>query len=227
MRWAAPVVFVSLILAVAPGCGGGGSSSTTANLRFVQGSPDAPPVDFLVGGTTETSNMLYGNASSYVSVKAGTVHVQVIPVNSTKPLLDQSVSLAGSANETLFLTGPVTQLKPLVLNDGVTTSTTATTNNVRVVNISTQMGPADVYIVAPGVNLASATAVSSGLAFDQSTSYTALTQGGNYEVYMTVPGGLTVYLATGPLTFATKLQQTVVVEDAPAGGFTFSVLDDQ
>ena len=44
---------------------------------------------------------------------------------------------------------------------------------------------------------------------------------------MTVPGGLTVYLATGPLTFATKLQQTVVVEDAPAGGFTFSVLDDQ
>ena len=227
MRWATPV-FVFLILAIAPGCGGGGSSSTTANLRFVQGSPDAPAVDFIVNGTTETSSMLYGNASAYVSVKAGTVHVQIIPVNSTKPLLDQSVSLADSANETLFLTGPVSQLKPLVLNDGVAASTATTpTNNVRVVNVSTQIGPADIYMVVPGANLASATAVSSGLAFDQSTGYKALTQGGNYEVYVTAPGSLTVYLATGPLTFSTKLMQTVVIEDAPAGGFTFSVLDDQ
>ncbi len=227
MRWAAPVVFVSLVLFFASGCGGGGGSSSTANLRFVQGSPDAPAVNLLVNGTTETSNMLYGNASGYVSVKAGTVHVQVIPVNSTKPLLDQSVSLADSAHETLFLTGPVSQLKPLVLKDGVATSTTTTTNNVRVVNISTQMGPADVYLVAPGVNLGAATAVASGLAFGQNTTYTTFTQGGNYEVYMTVPGSLTVYLATGPLTFASKLVQTVVIEDAPAGGFTFSVLDDQ
>jgi hypothetical protein len=231
LRWAAPVIFISLLLILAPGCGGGGSTSNSASLRFVQGSPDAPAVDFVVDGTTQTSNILYGNASAYVTVKSGSRDVQIIPVNSSSPVLTQKISLADSARETLLMTGPVAQPKSVVLSD---TTTTTTTSQVRVVNISNAMGPADVYILAPGLSLASATPVGKGVAPGQDTGYQSATvgtgsAGGNYVVYMTVPNTLNVYMSTGPLSFATSAsqRQTVVILDAAGGGFTFSVLTDQ
>jgi hypothetical protein len=242
LRRAATGFLLSLLLVLAPACGGGsGSTSTTANIRFVQGSIDAPTVDFVVNGTTENSNMLYGNASKYVSVNPGTSHVQAIPVDQATgkllppALLDQKVSLADSANETIVMTGPVAQLKPLVLNDGTTTTGgTTTTLSVRVVNISTAMGPADVYIVPAGTNLASTTAAAQSVDFDQDTGYVSVdigtgTTGGNYDVYMTVPGTQSVYIATGPIntSTSTSAKQTVLILDSPAGGYTFTVLTDQ
>lgn len=234
MRRAAIGWFVSCLLVLTLACGGGGGGATTnAGVRFVQGSIDAPSVNFVVDGTTQQSDMLYGNASSYVSVKAGNSQIQVIPVNSTKPLLDQTVSLADSANETVILTGPVAQLKPLVLNDGsTTTGGTSGVASVRVVNISTQMGPADVYILPSGAGLAGATPVADGLDFDQDTGYQSVTVGtgssGNFTVFMTVPGTQSVYISTGPLTFAAAKKQTVIILDKPSGsGFAFTQLTDQ
>lgn len=225
MRRAPYLFLVILLLGFALACGG--SSAGTANLRFVQGSPDAPAVDYLVDGTTESSNLLYGNASSYASVKPGSRHVQIIPVNSTKPLLDQTVSLADSGNETLILTGPVAQLKPLVLDDGTTTGTTSS-DNVRLVNISNSMGPADVYIVPAGTSLSGATPVAKGLDFDQNTGYLGTgSTTGNVDVYLTKPGTQSVYLATGSVNLSISQRQTIMVLDSPTGGFTFTLLTDQ
>ena len=232
MRRAVIGLFLPSLLILTPACGGGSSSNSTASIRFVQGSIDTPSVDFLVNGTTHQSGMLYGNASSYVSVKAGNSQVQIIPVNSTKPLLNQTLSLADSANETVILTGQVAQLKPLVLNDGsATTGGTTGVANVRVVNISTQMGPADVYLIPSGGSLSGAAAVSSGLDFDQDTGYQSVDvssgSSANYTVYMTIPGTKSVYISTGPLSFSASKKQTVIILDGPAGGFTFTQLTDQ
>lgn len=227
MRRLASFFLVISALGFASACGGG-SSPGTANLRFVQGSPDAPAVDYVVNGTTQSSNLLYGNASSYASVKAGSPQVQIIPVNSAKPLLSQTVSLAESANETIVLTGPVAQLKPLVLNDGNTTGTSSS-NNVRVVNISSTMGPADVYILSSGSNLSGATPVAQGLDFDQDTGYVGPgSTTGNVDIYFTKPGTQSVYLSTGSLNLSSSQKQTIVVLDSPAGnGFKFILLNDQ
>lgn len=205
---------------------GGGSSSNTANLRFVQGSPDAPPVDYVVDKATQSSDLLYGNASSYASVKSGNRNVQIIPTNSTKPLLAQTVTLADNANETLILTGPVAQLKPLVLDDGTTTGITSS-NNVRVVNISNTMGPADVYIIPAGSSLSTATPVAKALDFDQNTGYVG-TGGtsGNFNVYFTKPTTQFLYLSTGSLNLSTTQKQTILVLDSP-NGLGFILLTDQ
>lgn len=231
MRRAAIGLSLSSLLVLASACGGG-SRSSTANIRFVQGSIDAPSVDFLVNGATQNSGMLYGNASAYVSVKSGNSRVQVIPVNSAKPLLDQTVSLADSANETVVMTGPVAQLKALILNDGsTTTGGTTGVASVRVVSVSTRMGPADVYIIPSGGTLSAATPVASGLGFDQDTGYQSVNVGtgtsANYTLYLTVPGTQSVYISTGPLTFAPAKKQTVLILDSPAGGFRFTLLSDQ
>lgn len=226
MRRAASLFLVVVSLGFAFACGGG-SSAGTANLRFVQGSPDAPAVDYVVDKTTQSSNLLYGNASTYASVKSGTRDVQIIPVNATKALLAQTVSLADSANETLILTGPVAQLKPLVLNDGTTTGTTSS-NNIRVVNISISMGPADVYIIPAGSSLGGATPVATGLDFDQNTGYVGTgSTSGNFDVYITKPTTQNVYLSTGSLNLSASQKQTILILDSPSGGFTFTLLTDQ
>jgi hypothetical protein len=226
LRRAASLSLSILLFGFALACGGGGSSST-ANLRFVQGSPDAPAVDYVVDKTTESSNLLYGGASSYASVKTGTRNVQIIPVNSTNPLLSQSVSLADSAHETLIMTGPVAQLKPLILDDGTTTGTTSS-DNLRVVNISTLMGPADVYVIPAGGSLSGATPVATGLDFDQNTGYIGTgSTSGNFAIYLTKPTTQSVYLSTGSLNLSTSSKQTILVLDSPSGGFTFILLTDQ
>lgn len=224
MRRGVPLFTIFSVALLLSACGGG-SSSGTGQLRFVQGSPDAPLVNFVVDGTTQASNLVYGNASAYTTLREGSRHVQIIPVNSTSALLDQTIPVTSDANYTLYLTGTSGQRKPLVLSDGGTTSVTGN-GFVRVLNISTTMGPADVYIVSAGSGLSGATPTDTNLDFDQNTPYRQVPVG-NYQVFVTVHGTLNAYLNTGPINLAQGKNQTIVVRDAPAGGFTYSELDDQ
>jgi hypothetical protein len=207
----------------AAGCGGGGSS--TGQLRFLQASPTGPHVDLFIDGTAETTNMAYGNSSGYITVKAGSRHLQAIPVNSTSPLLDLSVPIASSGNSTVLLTGPGSSVKSLVLTDGGTTSSTGN-GYVRVVNASVSMGPADVYIVAAGSGINGATPAATNLALNQDGGYT-LTPAGNYEVFMTSPGTKSILLDTGPVNLTSLQNWTLVALDSASGGFTFELFQDQ
>jgi hypothetical protein len=150
--------------------------------------------------------------------------VQVIPVNSTKALLDQPVSIAASTSETMYLTGPIAQAKPLVLTDANTTST-AGDGYARVLNISTTMGPADVYLIPAGSSLTGAKPAATGLAFGDNTAYQLMTAG-NYQVFMTAPGTVNTYLSTGFLNIVASHNQTVVIRDNVPSGFTFELLED-
>jgi hypothetical protein len=208
----------------AAGCGGG-SSSDTGQLRFLQTSPSAPHVDLLIDGTTESSNMAYGNSSGYITVKAGSRQLQAVPVNSTSPLLDLSVPITSSGNITVLLTGSSSSIKSLVLTDGGTTSSTGN-GYVRVVNASVSMGPADVYIVAAGSGVNGATPAATNLALNQDGGY-SLTPAGSYEVFMTSPGTKSILLDTGPINLTSLQNWTLVALDGASGGFSFELLQDQ
>ena len=224
MRRGVFVLPVLSLLLLLPGCGGS-SSSNTGQLRFVQGSPDAPLMNLQIDGHLQSSNIGYGNVVSYISLSSGSHHVQLIPVNGTSPLLDQSVSLATNQDVTLYLTGPASQLKPLQLTDG---GTTASSGNgyMRVLIISSTVGPADVYIVNAGSGLAGATPIAKSVPFDQQTSYQLLVAG-DYDVFLTAPGTVNAFLSTGPLHIASGDNQTILIRDASTGGLTFSQLKDQ
>src|SRR5207245_8908372 len=84
-------IFV-VCLGVLSGCGGS-RSSESGNLRFLQGSPDAPQVNLLVDGKSVATNIGYINATGYVSVKSGSRHVQMVPVSGASPVLDANVTI--------------------------------------------------------------------------------------------------------------------------------------
>ncbi len=127
---------VALCLLAVFGTGCGSSSNTTVSLRIVQASPDAPASKILIDGTSVASNAVYGNNTGYQSVKVGSRHIQLIPVSGSSAIFDQSISVSSTADQTLLLAGPASAIKPALLNDGGTTSTTGD-GYVRVINAST------------------------------------------------------------------------------------------
>jgi Domain of unknown function (DUF4397) len=216
---------LGVCLCVLSGCGGS-SSSENGNLRFLQGSPDAPQVNLLVDGKSVATNIGYINATGYVSVKSGSRHVQVVPVSGASPVLDANVTINASGNQTLIISGPVASIHNVLLTDGGTTATTGDAH-VRVVNASSSMGTADVYIVPSGTSIAGIPPTVANLAFNSDTGY-QLVPVGAYEVFMTAPQTKNAFLSTGPINLAASANQTVVGLDDPSGsGFTFTVLTDQ
>jgi Domain of unknown function (DUF4397) len=207
---------------------GSSSNSTTANLRIMQASPDAPASKVLIDNSTAASTFVYGNTTDYTSVKVGSRHIQVLPVSGGSAVFDQSVSVSSDAHQTLILTGLSSAIQPVMLTDGGTTSTTGD-GYVRVFNASSSL-TADVYIVPAGSSIVGVTPVtkSTPLAFDKDTGY-QLTAIGNYEVLLTAPGTVppNVFIDTGPIALTQGQNQTVVALDATSGGFTYNVLADQ
>jgi hypothetical protein len=222
----AGVIALCLGIVLMIGCGGSGTS-TTQQLRVVMVSPDAPHVDILIDGTQVATSLAYTNSTAYTAVKAGQRRVQALTVSNSTSIFDQTISVTASANETLLLSGPASRIQSVLLTDGSTTTATTTgTGEVRIVNASGTMGPADVYIVSAGTGLAGATPVATKLSFDQATSYESAAIG-NYEVFMTSPGTTNLLLDTGALALTQSQFQTVVAVDATGGGSNYIALTDQ
>ena len=224
-RWAG--LWLGLFLWTAfllSGCGGSGGGQVST-VRFLQASPDAPPVSILVDGKTVAGGLNYGNASAYSSVQPGSHHIQVVPVSGSAPILDQSFSFPASENLTMLLSGPAASIRTVVLTDGGTTSVSGS-GYVRVVNASSTMGPADVYIVPAGSGIGGVSPVTAGLGLDQDTGYHVIVAG-NYQVFMTAPHSPNALLSTGSVTLTAAQNQTVVALDGSAGGFQYTLLIDQ
>jgi trimeric autotransporter adhesin len=219
------VLCVATVLMI--GCGGGGSSDTTQQLRVVMASPDAPPIDILIDGTQVATSLAYTNSTGYLAVKTGQRRIQVVTVSNSTSIFDQTISISTSAKQTLFLIGPSAKIQSVLLTDGATNTTITTGDGkVRVVNASQTMGPADVYIVNAGTSLAGASPTFPNVAFGKATDY-ALQTIGDFQVFMTQPGTTTVLLNTGPLDLTQSQFKTVVALDELGGGFNFIVLTDQ
>lgn len=213
---------LALGLCLLSGCGGGGSS-TTGNLRFVQGSPDAPVATVYNERKLISANLSYGNNTPYFSFASGS-RLRVYQGSGSQVLFQETPSITSGSNETLILTGPIANPTSVLLSDGGTSPATGD-GEVRVVNASRNIGTPDVYVIASGTSIAGVTPTISGLAFNSSAGYSQIPEG-SYEVVMTTPNTKNVLLDTGAITL-TSGNQTVIGLDGAAGGFTFALLTDQ
>jgi hypothetical protein len=210
------------------GCGGG-STSTTQQVRIVMASPDTPPVDILVNGSQVGTALGYRNFVPYISVKPGQLDVEALAVSDSAPVFQQTITVAAGAYQTLLLSGPRAKIQPVLLTDVGTTSTVTTTGQgqVRVVNVSSTLGTADTYIVNAGSSIIGIAPTVPNLGFGQVTNYETEAIG-NFQVLMTAPGTPSnVELNTGPLALTQSQFLTVIALDAVGGGTTQMVLVDQ
>jgi hypothetical protein len=219
-RATACVLLVSAMVIVV-GCGGGGNHT---QLRVLQGSADAGTVNVLIDGTTLVSNLTFAAPSTYAAVSAGSRHLQIEPINSTTPLIDETVNFNSGAKYTLITEDFVSSITPLLLVDN-TTAPASGQFQIRLVNDMPSVGSLDVYVLVPPNVPGSVPATVAGLGLDAATSYLSM-PAGTYDIVVTGasnPGF--IYLDTGPKSFTAGQNRTVVLLSTISGFDSVTLAD--
>jgi hypothetical protein len=174
-----------------------GDDDGKAQLRVVHASPDAPNVDVSVDGKVVLTNVPYGTASVTSSFK-------------------------DKAAYTILAANLVASIEPVALTDDNTPPTSGNVK-VRIVHGAPSAGPVDVYVTAPGDDLAAATPTLSAVPFKAASDYLSV-PAGSYEIRVTVAGTKTVAIDSGTVALTAGQIRTVVALDAVGGGAPFSAL---
>jgi hypothetical protein len=219
MPWCAGILCLGIIL-LGVGCGGG----KTTRFRLMNAVPDESNLDVLVDSSTVASNLAYGTSTGYQSVKSGSRQVQIEPSGTTTSLLQGSVNFASGSDTTMIASNFSSSIASLVLTDD-NSAPSSGNFKLRIVNAAPGLGPADVYIIAPGTDLNTVSPTLSNLAFDSAANYQTLTAG-SYEVVLTLVGQKFVAINTGSLTFSAGQVRTFVSLNSQSGGFSYAVLQD-
>jgi hypothetical protein len=99
------------------------AAGTTARLRIVHGSPDAPAVDILVNGNPVLRNVPYFTVGTYIDLPEGTYDIQVVAAGSTGPALiaAKGVQLKAGESSTFVAGGRAATLQPIAISDAFNT----------------------------------------------------------------------------------------------------------
>jgi len=204
---------VSCALFVATGCG-----SSAAHIRVLNAIPIQSSIDMLIDSKTIANSIPYGAASGYSIVSSGSRHLQIEPSGST-PFVDQTINVPSGSSNTILATASAATV--LADNNSAPASGDV---KIRVINASSNLGTADVYITTAGTGL-SASPTFSSVGVSAASTYDAVAAG-SYQVYFTAPGTSNILLSTSALSFSSGQVRTVVVLDGQTGGITTSVLAD-
>lgn len=196
----------------ATGCG---SSST--KIRLLNAMDGQTSINLVVDNSTVATGVAFGAASSYSSTESGS-HTIEIQANSAT-LFNQTLNV-GSGNNTVLATNS----GPTIFADNKTTPSSGNIQ-IRVINASTSLGTADVYVVASGVDISTVNPTFSALAYQSASSYSTVAAG-SYQIEFAQAGSKNVLINSNAISFSAGQIRTVVALDNPSGGFTTAVLSD-
>lgn len=211
----ASALFTLGTVLIASGCG-----SSSAHMRLVNAYPAESSLDMLVDGTNVASGVTYGAASNYVTVSSGSRHLQIEPTGVTSPVVDQTMTVSSGSNTTVVSTNSSASI--LTDNNAAPASGSV---SIRVMNASSSLGTADIYVVASNTDISTVNPTFSNIGFGSATGYSTQTAG-SYQVIFTQPGQKFAAISTSPLSFSSGQVRTVLGLDGQTGGFTTSVLAD-
>jgi len=199
-----------------------GPAAATAKVRVVHASPDAPNVDVRVDHAVALTNVPYLGVSDYLSVPAGTRNFKVNAAGTATTVIDANATLAQGQDYTVIASGLVSDIAPIVLTDD-NTAPAAGNVRVRAIHGAPSAPAVDIYVTAPGADLATATPVLTNVEFGQVADYLEA-PAGTYQVRITPTGTKTVAIDSGALTLTSGQVRTAIAVDAPGGGAPFDLL---
>ncbi len=176
---------------------------TTADLRVIHTSYDAPNVDVTLDGTTAITDLAYGMSSGYAEVEFGTRNVVVTPAGATSPeVINADVDLLRGTDYTVFAMGALANISQVVANDMRDPSSGSA--KVRFVHAAPDAPAVDIK-----VGTGSGTAVFSNAAFEDVTEY-AEVDAAEYAFGVTATGSSDEVIAFQPQALAAGEVYTVV-----------------
>lgn len=162
-------------------------AQSTAKVRVLHASPDAPAVDVYVNGNLTLTNVPFFTASDYLDLPAGTYQVQVTPTGSpvSDAVIDASATVEAGKAYTIAATGPVASIQPTIIVDDLSAPASGQAK-VRVYHFSPDAPAVD-------VKLADGTTLISNLAFPNASDYLTV-PAGSYDIQVTPAGGSDVVI---------------------------------
>jgi hypothetical protein len=193
-----------------------------ARVRVVHASPDAPDVDVLVDDAEALADVPYLAASDYLGLPSGERNLKVNAAGTSTTVIDADVTLVDGTDYTVIASGLVASIAPIVLEDD-NSAPAAGNAKVRAIHGAPGAPAVDIYITAPGADLAGETPALSGVDFGDVSDYIEA-PAGDYQVRVTPAGSTTVVIDSGTLTLASGQIRTAVAVDAAGGGAPFDLL---
>ena len=167
-----------------------------AKVRVVNASPDAGSLDVAVDGKTVITGLAFGGlspASGYLTVTAGNRRVEFRDTGTTTDRINSNIAFGSKKEYTLLAVGKVNLPDPdpppstiaALLKTDDNSAPQSGNFKLRVVHTAPD-GPAqiDIFVVAPGTNITTATPTIAALAYQQASDYQNLAAG-TYEVIVT------------------------------------------
>jgi Domain of unknown function (DUF4397) len=177
-------------------------------------------IDMLIHNKSVATGVIYGAASGYASVSSGSPNLQIDNTGTTNILVNQTITIPSKSDNTILATGSGT----VVLSDNNTAPSSGNIE-IRVINASSTLGTADVYIVPSGTAITPGSPTFASLAYQSPSGYQSLAAG-SYEVIFTHPGQAFAVIDSNPLSFSAGQIRSIVGLDGQNGGFTTAVLSD-
>ncbi len=207
--------FTLVMVFVTTGCGSG-----SARVRLMNAFVGQSSLDMLMNNQSAATGVVYGAASGYVSTSSGSETLEIEDTGSTNILVNQSISISPKTDSTILATGTGT----VVLTDNNAPPSSGNIE-IRAINASFTLGPADVYIVPSGTQIIPGSPTFPSLAYQAASAYQTL-PAGSYQVIFTQPGQAFAVISSTPLSFSAGQIRSLVSLDGQFGGFTLALLSD-
>ena len=190
--------------------------ATTAQVRVVHASPDAPNVDVLVDGAAVLTNVPFKGSSNYLDVPAGSRNLRVRATGTSTVVIDQTAAVTAGKRYTVLATGRVASIAPLVLEDDLVAPGSGSVK-LRLVHASPSAGNVDIYVTAPGASIATVAPTVPNVPFRAASNYLEV-PAGTYRVRITPVGTKTVAIDVNDVALTAGQVRTAVAVDAIGGG---------
>ena len=190
------LALLAMLSVVACNGGGDGTDPTAVpRVRVINAIGNAPALDIVVDGTVVTptaSPFTYGTNTGYLIALAGTRSIAVRLTTATDAIASATPELAPNADYTIIAagrmgatSGPVPRL--IVVADTARPATGMA--SIHVVHAGAPVGSVDVYLPAPGDDIASRAPAFTNLAFGDATPPLAVSVGqGTVRIRLTNAG---------------------------------------
>ncbi len=202
-----------------------GSSSFTienvnapATLRVIHNSADSPAVDVVVNDNFESpliEDLAFPDFTGYVEVPPGAYNVKVTGANNPSLVVIDADLTLDPDEYSVYAMDLFANIQPLVLVDD--NRAIATEARVRIVHGSPSAGAVDIYVTAPGVDIANVDPAFTAVPFLADTGYVALAEG-NYAVTVTPTGSKVPAIGPAEILLDAGSIYTAVARDAEGGG---------
>lgn len=194
----------------------GNGPNGTSYVRVVHASADAPNVDVQLEDSTVLTNVPFAAASDYLEAPSGRRNIKVRPTGTTTNVINADVTLRADSSYTVLAAGAVADIAPIVLQDD-RSAPGAGNVKVRLVHGAPAAGNVDIYVTAPGTDIAGVGATLTNIPFGAASDYLEV-PAGDYRVRITPTGTKTVAIDTGTLTLTAGMIRTGIALEADGGG---------